>query len=147
MIRNKIDGKRVLNGTYGEVWLDGDYVAEVTGLQAKIALKKETVNMCGDMADKQKVIGWSGTGSLKFKKVFSRMAIKMKQILKEGKDVRFVIISKLDDPDSYGAERVVIRDVSFDDLLLADWSVNASGNIEAPFTFSDYDYLDSITPR
>mgnify|MGYP002236849848 FL=1 len=41
--------------------------------------------------------------------------------IKRGVDRRFTVISKLRDPDSYGAERVALYDVSFDDLTLADW--------------------------
>ena len=54
------------------------------------------------------------------------------------------MISKLRDPDSYGAERVALYDVSFDDLTLADWQATAVGSVTAPFTFSDYEYLDQI---
>lgn len=144
MNRNTIDAKRVINGTHGELWLDGEYIAEVTGFQAKIALKKEAVTMCGDMAEKQKVVGWSGTGSIQMNKVYSRMANKLAQVLKDGTDARFVIISKLADPDSYGSERIAVKDVSFDDLTLADWAANTPGKIEAPFTFSDYEFLDNI---
>ena len=35
-------------------------------------------------------------------------------------------------------------DVSFDDLTLADWQAAAIGSVTAPFTFSDYEYLDQI---
>jgi hypothetical protein len=139
-----VDSKRIINGTHGEVWLDGDYVAEVTGLQAKIAINKEKVQQCGDMWERQKVTGYTGTGSLKINKVFSRMAIKLRPLLKEKKDVRFTIITKLADPDSFGCERIVIKDVSFDDLLLADWAASTLGKVECPFTFADYDELDII---
>ena len=64
--------------------------------------------------------------------------------IKRGVDRRFTVISKLRDPDSYGAERVALYDVSFDDLTLADWQAAAVGSVTAPFTFSDYEYLDQI---
>ena len=31
-----------------------------------------------------------------------------------------------------------------DDLTLADWQAAAVGSVTAPFTFSDYEYLDQI---
>ena len=46
---------QVLNGTYGEVWLDDDYMAEVTGLEAKSTIKKTEVNMVGKLSPGQKV--------------------------------------------------------------------------------------------
>lgn len=43
-----------------------------------------------------------------------------------------------------GAERVVLKNVSFDDLTVADWKVGTKGNITAPFTFTKYEFLDTI---
>ena len=130
-----------MSGTWGEVWLDGDYVAECYGLQAKVSFNKEDVNLCGQMATDKKVKSISCTGSLKLHKVNSRMAIAIGDYVKNGKDLRFTVISKLDDPDAYGSERVVLRNVSFDDLTLADWEVATNGKVEAPFTFTDYDFF------
>jgi Protein of unknown function (DUF2001). len=139
-----MNGNRVINGTWGEVWLDGDYVGECYGLQAKMAMTKEPVNLCGQMAEDSKVIGIKYTGSLKLHKVNSRMAIKIGDSIKKGNDPRFTVISKLADPDSYGAERVLCKNVSFDDVTLADWEVAKKGSIEAPFTFTDHEFLDRI---
>jgi len=140
-------GNRVMSGTWGEIWLDGDYVAECYGLQAKANFTKEDVNICGQMAVDKKITAISYTGSMKMHKVNSRMAIVIGDKIKKGQDVRFTIISKLDDPDAYGAERVALRNVSFDDLTIADWEVAKKGTIEAPFTFTDYEFLDKVEAR
>ncbi|MCI1958189.1 MAG: phage tail tube protein [Clostridia bacterium] len=136
--------KRVISGTWGEVWLESDYVSEAYGLQAKVAFNKTDINICGQMATDAKITSTKGTGSVRMHKVNSRMANTIGNAIKNGKDVRFTIISKLDDPDAYGCERVAIKNVSFDDLTLADWEVAKNGQIEAPFTFTDYSFLDSI---
>ena len=142
-----MEAKRIINGTNGELWLDGEQVAEISGFQAKINITKETINLCGQLAEDTKIVGYAGKGSVKMYKVNSRMAIKISDYLKQGRDIRFTIISKLRDPDSYGAERVVIKNVSLDDLTLADWEAKKSGTIESPFTFTDYEYLDMIEVR
>ncbi len=136
--------KRIISGTWGEVWLDGEYVSECYGLQAKASFTKEDVNLCGQMAVDKKITGISYTGSLKLHKVNSRMAIAIGDKIKKGNDPRFKIISKLDDPDAYGAERVVLKNVSFDDVTLADWEVAKKGSVEAPFTFTDHEFLDKV---
>ena len=138
------NAKRVIHGTFGEVWLDGDYVGEATGLQAKVAFNKEDVNICGRMAVDKKVTSISMTGSITMHKVNSRMATKIGEEIRNGRDVRFTIISKLADPDSYGTERVALKNVSMDDLTLADWKAATLGSIEAPFTFTDYELMDEI---
>ncbi|WP_053955100.1 phage tail tube protein [Inediibacterium massiliense] len=146
---NKIAGNRVINGTWGEIWLDGDKVSELTGLEAKITLKKEDVNMCGVLAKDTKITGWEGKGTLKMHKVNSRMAIKLGDMIKKGKDVRFTIVSKLADPDTVNgqSERVVLKEVSFDDLTLMNFETKALGKVECPFTFTDYDFADMIQPE
>jgi hypothetical protein len=141
-----MDAKNVINGTFGEVWLDSDKVGECKGLQAKLDFRKEDVNIPMKMGKETKVIGWEGKGSLKLHKVSSRLAIKLRDLVKNGVDVRFTVISKLADPDAYGAERIAVKYVSFDDLTLADWETAKIGEVEAPFTFSDYDFLDEIQP-
>ncbi|MCT4605861.1 MAG: phage tail tube protein [Marinisporobacter sp.] len=146
---NKIPGNRVINGTWGEIWLDGDKVSELTGLEAKVTLKKEDVNMCGVLAKDTKVTGWEGKGTVKMHKVNSRMAIKLGDMIKKGKDIRFTIVSKLADPDTVDAqsERVALTGVSFDDLTLMNFEAKALGKVECPFTFTGYDFTDVINPE
>lgn len=142
-----IESKRVANGTFGTLTLDSEEVSETFGLQAKINFKYEDVSMCGQLATDKKMIAWDGTGSIKMFKVNTRMGQKISKMLEENKEVRFTIISDLADPDAYGAERVVLKNVLFNDLTLADWQSAKKGEIEAPFTFSGYQYLDTITPQ
>ncbi|BCK00863.1 phage tail tube protein [Anaerocolumna chitinilytica] len=137
-------GNKLMSGTWGEVWLDSEYVAECFGAQAKATFTKEDVNICGKMAVDKKITAIAYTGSLKMHKVNSRMAMAIGEKIKNGTDVRFKVITKLADPDAYGAERIVLNNVSFDDLTLADWEVAKMGSIEAPFTFTDYEFLDSV---
>ena len=46
MARTIDSARRVISGTWGELWIDGEKVAEVSACQAKVALNKETVNLC-----------------------------------------------------------------------------------------------------
>ena len=58
--------------------------------------------------------------------------------------MEFTIVSKLADPQSYGTERVSLEGVIFDDLTLADWKRAEIGEVDAPFTFANHNYLDMI---
>jgi len=139
--------KRVISGTWGSVWLDGELVGECYGLQAKASFNKEDISVCGQMATDKKVTSITCTGSLKLHKVSSRMALAVGDYIRNGQDIRFTIVSKLRDPDAYGAERVAVKNVSFDDLTLADFEAKNVGKVECPFTFTDYEFLDVIQPR
>lgn len=139
--------KRVISGTWGQVWLSGELVGECYGLQAKVSYNKEDISLCGQMGVDSKVKSYKGTGSLRMHKVSTRMGAAVGGEIRNGKDVRFTVISKLADPDSYGTERVALKNVSFDDLTLADWEADNLGKVECPFTFTDYEYLDQIEVR
>lgn len=138
------NASRVINGTFLTVWFEDKIVGEAKSLQAKIAFNKTEVNMCGKMAVDTKITSWKGTGSLGMFKTNSRMAIALEEGIINGKDLRFNIVAKLDDPDAYGYERIAVNNISFDDLTLIDAAANTNGEITAPFTFTDYKFLDKI---
>jgi len=142
-----LNGERVINGTHGEFWLDGDKVSECYGLEAKIEFNKEEVEICGKQGTDTKFMGYKGTGTVKLHKVNSRMMLKLSAEIKSGINPRFQILSALKDPAAYGAERILIKDAAFDDLTLVGWEAKQKGSVEASFTFTDWDLLDTIEPK
>nr|DAG13195.1 MAG TPA: tail tube protein [Caudoviricetes sp.] len=143
MARTIDRGNSVISGTFGELWLDGDLVAEVKGFQAKLMKNKEKVMLCGQLFNDTKVMSLDGKGSVTMYKVDSAL-LEKEADMQKGVDHRYTIISKLNDPDSFGAERVAVKNVSFDELTLADWKRGTIGEITTPFTFTGYELLDSI---
>lgn len=142
-----LQAERIMNGTHGELWLDGDKVSECYGLDAKVEITKEEIDVCGKLGTDTKMMGYKGTGSVKLHKVNSRMMIKISDDIKRGINPRFQILSALKDPAAYGSERVLIKDTAFDDLTLAGWEAKQKGTVECPFTFTDWDDLDNVEPR
>lgn len=138
-----LDVSRVRSGTWGEIWLDGELVAECYGFQAKLNKTKEDVARCRTLMAGKKMTGLSGTGTVRIYNATSRLIQAEGAALKSGKDLRHTIITNLDDPDNPSNQRIAVKGVSFDDLTLADWEAAKLGTIEAPFTFEDYDLLDT----
>lgn len=136
--------KRIISGTWGELWLDGEYVSECYKCQIKDTYTRDKIAMAGRLRPGYKLTSVEGTGSIGLHKVDSRMARKVGQMIKQGVDPSFTVISKLADPDAYGAERISVTGVQFDDLTLADWEVGVTGKVECPFTYEDYEFLDLI---
>jgi Phage tail tube protein len=133
---------QAISGTFGEAWVDGEKLAEVFGLQAKMDLLKEDVPMCGTSNGKgKKMMGWEGKGTIRFTKINSKLLKKQLDLLRQGKEMEFTIVSKLADPAAAGAERVSIPDCTFDDITLADWEANKVISEEKPFTFSEMPQL------
>ena|SRR3712207_3538019 len=136
--------ENVINGTWAELWINGEFVANATAFQAKISLKTADVNMLGTLAKHTKVVGYEGKGSLKLNKVDSMFIKLMGNNIKKGKQTKVTIISKLADPDALGIERIAIKDATFEELTLANWEGKKNGEESIPFSFSDYEILDTI---
>lgn len=139
-----LKGQNVLNGTFVEIWLDDEVVAEATALQAKVEFQTEDLKFAGDLFQHRKVVGYKGSGSLSMHKVSTRFQKAVSDTMKTGKERYYTLIYKLDDPAVDGQERVVLKDVAFDDLTIIDLEVGTTMKLEVPFSFSDYDFLDSI---
>ena len=139
-----LDATKVINGTYGQVFLGDDEVAEMKAFQAKLEFQKEEIKVAGQMAVDTKLMSYTGKSSLQLHKVNSRMVKTLLEGIKSGKDPRFTLIGKLADPNSNGAERIAIKNVSFDDLTIFDFSVSEIGQVECPFTFTDMETIDLI---
>lgn len=140
----EIRSEQVINGSWGEVWVEGDYMAEIKAFEAKISIEYEDIDRPRKLGKAKKMIGFEGAGSLKFHKVTSRFIRLVSNSLKNGKQVSVTIISKLDDPDALGAERVVVKNATFNDLTLANWESKKAGEEEISYNFDDWDLLDLI---
>ena len=103
---HEVDTQRVVYGSYGQLWLDGDEIAEVMSCKATLTAQKTAI--------------------------------------KEGKQVKFTLISKLDDPNALGAERIALYGVMFDAVDLINWELGKVGEEDQNFTFEDFDLLDLI---
>lgn len=133
-------GKRVISGTFGELWMDGDLVAECYKFTAKYGMEKEDVHLARQMMADKKVMGLGGLGQLGMYRVFPRF-LEIAEQIQAGKDPRFTFVSKLDDPDAYGAERVAIYGVSLDEVPIVNWERKTIVKDEVGFTFTSFKRL------
>lgn len=136
--------ERVVNGSFGEVWVNGDYMAELTGCEATVTIEYEDINQPRKLSVGKKMLGWTGEGSLTFNHVTSRFIKLLTGSLKEGKQVSMDIMVKIDDPDAFGMERINLKNCTFNDLTLANFQAKTKGEREVSFNFDGYEPLDLI---
>lgn len=136
--------EKTINGTFGELWIDDYYLAEVTGLEAKATLEKTEVNQVGTLAKGYKITGIDCKGTIKLNKVTSYFVNLLSENTMNCKQTTCTIISKLADPDSNGTERIKLTGVTFDELTLANWEAKKLGEESIPFTFTGWEVMDSI---
>ena len=122
---------------------DGTEIAEVSAFQVKVSKNFDTINICGQMAEDRKLTGVKITGSMTLHKVYSRGADDVEQAM-SGHDLRKTLVGKLDDPDAYGAERVAVYGVSYDEQVLMDWEAGKAGSMTISFQATNVEYLDKV---
>lgn len=136
--------EQTINGTFGECWMDDDYMAQAIALEAKLKLETVEVPKNRTLKKGYKVVGITGDGTVKLNKVTSYFTKKVLGNLKAGKATRITLISNLEDPEALGAERVRLNDCVLTELTLANWENGKILEEEMPFQFSDGDLLDEI---
>lgn len=134
----------VINGTYGECWLDGEYMAQVTKLRAELTKNYDDVKRARSLVVGKKLTSIDTEGEVTLAKIDSTIAKTEADALKEGKSLTHTIISKLADPAAMGHERIALYGVQFEKATLADWENGSLGEESYSFTFSDWEYLDAI---
>ena len=139
------NGSRVMNGTWGAIWADGSEIAEISAFQAKVTKNFDPINICGQMAEDRKLVSIKITGSMTLHKVYSRGADDV-EAAAVGHDVRRTLVGKLDDPDAYGAERIAIYGMNYDEQTLMDFAAAKAGSVTVPFQATSFEYLDSVRP-
>lgn len=141
------DTNKVINGSFGELWIDDYYMAEVIGLEAKVTIQKEEVKQTGTLEKGYKVTGVEGKGTVKLNKVTSYFILKLSESLKQGKTPVCTIITKLADPASSGVERIKLTGCTFDEMILASWEAKKLGEESYPFTYTGWEVLDTIAAQ
>lgn len=141
----KLKSSRVINGTFGSVWVNSEKWLDVEEFEAKVTIDYEDVNMAEDLATYKKMTGWTGEGNLKVKKVYSRGSGLLAEAVKKGSIPDVNMVGKLADPDAFGTERIAINEVTFSEFMLLQFAQKTIGSEELPFSFADYDLIDSIT--
>lgn len=136
--------EQVINGTWGELWFDGEYMAEVISAKGEFSAEYTDILRVGRLTKGKKLTGLEGSGEVKLHKVSSSIAKKVLACFKKGKVPKYTIITKLSDPDNGGTERVAFYNCVIDKATLADWEAGKNGEETYGFTFTDAEYLDSI---
>ncbi|MBB6218183.1 hypothetical protein HNQ80_004323 [Anaerosolibacter carboniphilus] len=140
----KLKANRVINGTFGSIWVNSEKWAEVKSFELKVQGQYEDVNFCEELGKHRKYMGFEGTGTMTLQKVYDRGAKLLAEAFKSGEMPDVKIVGKLADPAAFGHTRVEVTEVTFDEFTLLKFENKALGEEELPFQFADYDLIDAI---
>ena len=130
---------QVWNGTWGQVWVDGELMSEASAFRAEVTLNYEDVQMTRKLMTGKKLVGLEGEGEITLRKVSSFMMQKIAADLKKGIVPDITIESSIEDPAGIGEERIAVKHCKFEKVTLADWEAGSLGEESYSFTFTDYE--------
>ena len=129
----EFESNRTINGSYGEVWLDDDYLGEIESGKAEVDITYTDIQMARRIINGKKMTKAEGKGSIKLHHVRSNITKKMSDAVKSGKTASCKIIMRLADPGC-----------KFSKATLMDWEGGKVTEESYDFSFEDWDFLDSI---
>ena len=139
-------GRRRWSGNHGMVWLGNNKIFEHKSFEAKVVFNRETV-IIGNSED-SKVTSIAGEGEIVIINVINRGFSEYLEEQKAGRDPRFTIVAKHEDPDmlNAGKERIMIDNVTFDELTLMQFEKGAVRETTIPFKFTpeDANYIETV---
>lgn len=139
------DPMRVVAGTFGQIFCEGEWLSNFNKCEAKVDITKAALKLAGDRWERHKVIGLKGSGGITGYKISSKLIQKVGSVaLSSQPSLRTELIIKLDDPEAFGAERIRLKNVMFDNIDLAKWESGKEIEEDWKFTFEEYDLLDPI---
>ena len=131
-----IDAKNVMNGTYGVLRVDGLEYANISKFETKVSMEREDLQFSGNLGKDSKLISASGTGTMTFRKVNSRVVARNLPSIVTGKDFKMVLILTVDDPDGIGKETISITDVWANDFDLFNFEMGSVMEESVSFGFN-----------
>jgi len=138
-----------INGSLGEVRDEnGKWIANAQEVTGKIVIDKKEIMMSGSRSVGYKAGAVRGDGTLRMLKVTSEWILKVSEIMRDPAQPQFIgqLLYKLEDPDSLGVERVLLKNVQFWEVGFG-WKLDELVEDEIPFTFTDIEFLDVIDPN
>lgn len=142
----KPTGVNVLAGANATVEWNGQPLYECRSFDARITLNRTDVQM--GMSVDSKLVGASGSLTLQIYHVYSRIAEEVLEALKAGRDIRFTVRSRIDDPDAVGGqvESTVFNNVWLNEFPLSNWERDNADSQEytGGFTPTDAQIAEAV---
>lgn len=92
---------KVLRGTFGRVWVDGELFTHVKSFEAKANLKYEDIDVNNEMGTQHLYMGYDVAGTLVTHKTDTRLVSKIRNGILTGKMPEIKFVGMLSDPAVY----------------------------------------------
>ena len=138
-----MESTKVISGTYGKLYHDGEWLSNVFGVEVNVDINYEEVKRSGTRKVGHKAMSINLSGTLKSYKVTREFEKAIAQIMDDRKGAFFTeLIVQLDDPENPEmAEFVRLKGVQFENIPLMNFEHGTMVEDELNFLFEDYEYM------
>ena len=140
----KFSHNKVIRGTFGRVWVNGELMANVKSFEAKATIDYEDLDINGDFGQKKRYMGYSIAGTMTLHKFDSAILKLYQSAIMTGELPEVKIVASLSDPQSDGTGRCALYDVHLDEITLNKFENKTVLEEEVPFTAGSFEMLDMI---
>lgn len=131
-----LDASRVCNGTFGKIYIDGQWQSHVNECTADVEQDMKEITTCGSEWTGHKGGAKKGSGSIKGYHVTSDM-------IKRGFK-KFELLATLEDPEAYGYERIRLKNCRATKISLVNYKGGELVEEDTPFVYDGYELIDPI---
>lgn len=138
-----LDATRVINGSYGKLYHDGEWLTNVTGVELNIDINYEEVPRAGTRVLGHKATTITMTGTIQSFKVTRRLVDAISQILddRQGAFVTELLVN-IDDPENPDMRGFIrLKGVQFTNIPLMSFEHGSLVEEELQFVFTGYERL------
>lgn len=136
-------GNKVISGTFGALWINGEKFTNVKSFEAKVTGEFEDIKFPETLGTDSKYMGYKIEGTIVLHKTDSKIANILNEGFLTGKIPDFIVIAQTNDPNA-GLEKVELQGVQFTEMTLQSWETNGVSEEETPFIATSYRYPNMI---
>lgn len=107
--KTEFEGKTTRNGTWLEVWINDEYIAEIESFKVEVNITYTDVNKARTLMADKKLTKIDGKITLKTHKTRDSLQYYILDQIKQGKIPELSVVGKVDDPDSDGIVDVACK--------------------------------------
>ena len=139
-----LDATTIINGSFCKVYHDGEWLTNVTKLEASVKINKEEVKRAGTRWTGYKTTSLQGEGSMTGYKATHKFVKLISQITDDVSSP-FVteLLLEINDPESPDSKAFIrLKGVQFDTIPLLSYETDKLVEEELQFTFEGFEFVE-----
>ena len=138
-----LDSTRTLNGAFGKLYHEGEWLTNVTGIEINVEINYEEIMRAGTRKVGYKATTITSSGTISSYKVSHKFVDAISQIMDDSKGA-FVteLITEINDPENPEASGFIrLKGVQFNTIPILSYEHGSIVEEELQFVFDDFERL------